>query len=144
MHFSIASGSPSRLPLALRSRLPACVPPNGPVANAQALSVELHDAATLTTCPRAGRGLDAVTYCLGFGRPLLPRIVDPAGLPLLPAAQRVGKLLDARGEWIRGLYGVGLGFSDAEFTSGTAYAEAGFMPFALRAREVVDSVLLEE
>ena len=34
----------------------------------------------------------------------------------------------------------GLGFSDSEYTSGAAYAEAGFMPFAQRAREIATSV----
>ena len=29
-----------------------------------------------------------------------------------------------------------LGFADAEFTSGAAYAEAGFLPFAARAEEI--------
>ena len=118
-------------------------PPNGPVANAHGLSLELHDAASLTACPRAGHGLDAVTFCLGFGGPALPQIVDAAGRPVVPDAQRLGRLLDARGEWIRGLYGVGLAFADQELSSGVPYAEAGFMPFALRGREIVESLLLE-
>ena len=54
-----------------------------------------------------------------------------------------GGLIDSHGVRLRGLYGVGLGFADDEFTSGSAYAEAGFLPFALRAREIAERVQQE-
>ena len=58
-----------------------------------------------------------------------------------PAARQLLSLgRSCAGEWIPGLYGVGLGFADAEHTSGAPYAEAGFMPFALRARDIAESV----
>ena len=57
-------------------------------------------------------------------------------------AAKSSSLRDASGKRIRGLFGVGLGFSDAEYTSGSSYAEAGFMPFAVRAGEIAEAVAL--
>ena len=68
--------------------------------------------------------------------------MDHKGNSLVPMTQRHGKRFDSRGEWIRGLYGTGLGFADLEYMSGAPYAEAGFMSFALRAKQMTNSILL--
>ena len=123
-------------------------PPNGPVEGPRGCNdiqqdgpqLELHHVDSLGINPAVGRSLDAVIYCLGFSGPKLPRILDSSGQAIRVDAQLGGRLLNGAGEWIPGLYGVGLGFADAEHTSGAPYAEAGFMPFALRARDIAESV----
>ena len=105
--------------------------------------LELHEARQLTSCEATGKALDAVVFCLGFGKPPLPTLLGAAGDELpRPSSHTVpgGALLDPVGQPIPGLFGVGLGFSDSEFTSGNAYAEAGFAPFAARAAEIADAV----
>jgi hypothetical protein len=135
---------------AQRRGLVGISPPNGPIAVVPGPvpptsgALELHDSRTLTTDPRAGAALDAVVYCLGFGAPPLPALIGASGETLPPPAahtQPGGALLDADGRRLPGLYGCGLAFSDSEFTSGAAYAEAGFMPFACRAAEVAEQIV---
>ena len=71
----------------------------------------------------------------------MPAILDSSGERVVPDSHAGGMLLDREGEGIHGLFGVGLGFADAELTSGEPYAEAGFMPFALRASEIAEMVV---
>lgn len=138
-------------------------PPNGLIVNGSAPGLELHDSRALSTCRETSARVDAVVYCLGFGEAPVPTILRPgtrtedAAAALAPegrvaaaeedVAVRVGQpevpggaLRDADGMPLKGLYGVGLGFADAEYTSGAAYAEAGFMPFAVRAQEIAMQV----
>ena len=141
-------GSRRRCELRARARPCGRTPPNGPVEGPRGCNdiqqdgpqLELHHVDSLGINPAVGRSLDAVIYCLGFSGPKLPRILDSSGQAIRVDAQLGGRLLNGAGEWIPGLYGVGLGFADAEHTSGAPYAEAGFMPFALRARDIAESV----
>ena len=120
-----------------------------PVQHPYGRAVELHDAVKLTQCAATSGDLDAVVFCLGFGGgPPLPQMLSASGEPLPPITahtQPGGALLvdSSVPKPLRGLYGVGLGFADAEFTSGAAYAEAGFLPFHVRAAEVAELIQLE-
>ena len=90
-------------------------------------------------CAATAAGLDAVVYCLGYGAPPLPTLLRGTNDEAVTVATHEtpgGALIDDRGARLPGLFGVGLGFSDKEYTSGQGYAEAGFMPFAERAREI--------
>ena len=105
-------------------------------------TIELLDARKLRSCAATASGLDAVVYCLGFGAPPLPHVVRGAAPVSIAKHQSPGgALIDASGRRLCGLFGLGLGFSDSEFSSGRAYAEAGFMPFAVRAKEIADRVV---
>ena len=130
---------------AIEHELVGTDPPNGPIgpsATGGSSSLELYDARRLYE--DAGKSCDALVFCLGFGPPPLPTILARDGERISVAAHEVpgGGLRDASGKRIRGLFGVGLGFSDAEYTSGSGYAEAGFMPFAVRAGEIAEAVAL--
>ena len=130
---------------AIEHELVGTDPPNGPIgpsATGGSSSLELYEARRLYE--DAGKSCDALVFCLGFGPPPLPTILARDGERISVAAHEVpgGGLRDASGKRIRGLFGVGLGFSDAEYTSGSGYAEAGFMPFAVRAGEIAEAVAL--
>lgn len=127
---------------ALEHELVDVAPPNGPTSREPRL--ELHDVGRLRTCRETASSLDAVVFCLGYGAPPLPTVLID-GKPTAVTAHETpgGALLDTHGRRLRGLYGVGLGFADREFTSGSAYAEAGFMPFALRADEIANALEAE-
>ena len=136
---------------AQRRGLVGSMPPNGPVAlpsdaalsAAESGSLELHHVDRLIQCSDTGKNLDAVIFCLGFGAPPIPTILSSSGAVVpQPASHQHpgGALLDDDGHPIAGLYGVGLGFADNEFTSGRPYAEAGFAPFAARAAEIAAAI----
>ena len=118
-------------------------PPNGPLRRGGRL--ELFETAALGTQPDAGR-VDAVAYCLGVRSAPLPLFLVAQGHGverLEPTGHLRGSLLDCRGEPIPRVHGVGMAFADPEYSSGAAYAEAGFGPFALRAAEVAAQIAAE-
>ena len=115
-------------------------PPNGAVGDGS-LGLELHHSSQLHSCKATASGLDAVVYCLGFGAPPMPTVRSGNSTVSISGHQVPGgALLDARRRPVPGLFGCGLGFSDSEYTSGAAYGVAGFMPFAMRAREIARQV----
>ena len=126
---------------ALHQGLVGRPPPNGAVRHGGRL--ELFDSRELLASPEAG-DVDAVTFCLGVKAAPLPIMTAAAadgGVELVePAGHRRGGLYDRRGRRIPGVFGVGMAFTDTEFSSGAAYPEAGFMPFAQRAAEVAAEV----
>ena len=139
---------------AVRHGLVGMVPPNGPVAP----GLELHDSQLLTECAAVSADLDAVVFCLGFQRAPLPPLTDVRGVALdasalqhqapggalttAPATGASGEagVTGASGTSLEGLFGIGLAFSDDEFSSGAAYGEVGFFPFAARAAEIADAI----
>ena len=127
---------------AIRLELAGAAAPNTPVAS----RLELHDVARLVHDPGISSDLDVVIFCLGFRRALLPNIliagegVTSEIAEVLHHRSTDGALLGADNTAIDGLYGLGLAFSDDEFSSGEAYGQVGFKPFALRAHEIAEAI----
>ena len=122
-------------------------PKNGALAGT---TLEVYHADLLRTDAEVAR-MDAVFFNLGFEAAPMPRLV-PAARPAAssdePPRMRIGghqspggRLLSEDGAVIRGLYGIGLGFADEEFSSGQPYGEVGFAPFTARAEEIAERIV---
>ena len=124
---------------ALRHGLVGLTPPGGEVVP----GLELHHSSVLSKSAAVSADLDAVVFCLGYTRAPLPLLTHSGGRPLDTIARHGapgGALFAPSGEPIDGLFGIGLAFSDDEYTSGDAYGEVGFFPFAARAAEIAQAV----
>lgn len=121
---------------ALEHGLVGMPPLNGRVAD----RLEVHDTTALATDAHAA-SMDAVVYCLGYQAALPPALHHGGRAQRISAHEAPGgALLAEDGNRLPGLHGVGLGFSDLEYTSGQAYPQVGFVPFSLRAAEIADEV----
>ena len=135
------SCSPSRPP---RYGLADAPPLNGRVG---ATSLSVFDAALLNTS-RELASVDAVVFCVGYEPARTPHVLDTSGVLPTPAdavqlaGHRAphGELLSSNGSVLDGMYGLGLGFADDEFSSGEAYGEVGFVPFLVRAAEIAEHI----
>ena len=115
-------------------------PPNGPLRPGGRL--ELYETDALGAQPAAGQ-VDAVAFCLGVRAAPLPALTAALGRGverIVPTGHLRGSLQDSRGEPIPGVHGVGMAFADPEYSSGAAYPEAGFGPFADRAADVAAQI----
>lgn len=124
---------------AVRHGLVGLTPPGGEVVP----GLELHHSSVLSKSAAVSADLDAVVFCLGYTRAPLPLLTHSGGRPLDTIARHGapgGALFAPSGEPIHGLFGIGLAFSDDEYTSGDAYGEVGFFPFAARAAEIAQAV----
>ena len=124
---------------AVRHGLVGLTPPGGEVVP----GLELHHSSVLSKSAAVSADLDAVVFCLGYTRAPLPLLTHSGGRPLDTIARHGapgGALFAPSGEPIDGLFGIGLAFSDDEYTSGDAYGEVGFFPFAARAAEIAQAV----
>jgi hypothetical protein len=123
---------------ALRHGLVDLAPPNDRVAD----RLELHDSTSLSSNTEVAT-MDAAVFCLGYRPAQIPMVVTSGHRHetrgILGHQAPGGQLFTAKGP-IHGLYGLGLAFSDDEWSSGEAYGEVGFMPFAGRAAEVAERI----